>query len=89
MHTTVSILTAVDLSRGSAGIPEVKGVYRSNAVARDNAIVLLCGKAAEWDIDEAKVDAKLLRISDGKGERAVQMNISEAELSIEATFEVI
>lgn len=89
MHTTVSILTAVDLSRGSAGIPEVKGVYRCNAIARDNAIVLLCGKAAEWDIDEAKVDAKRLRISDGNGERAVQMNISEAELSIEATFEVI
>jgi len=89
MHTTVSILTAVDLSRGSAGIPEVKGVYRSNIVARNNAIVMLCGQAAEWDVAEEMVDAENLRVSDGKGERAVQMNISEAELSIEATFEVI
>ena len=74
------LLLSVDASEGSDFIPKVKGVYRDESIARDNAVVLLCGKAAEWDIPESRVDTERLRVADEREFKVVQMSIKKFEL---------
>ena len=89
MSTDINILMAVDLSEGADSLPECKGIYPSWKAAHDNAVVLLCGKAAEWDIPESAVDTENLRVADESGTRCVQMNINSAVLVVDSRFEVV
>ena len=89
MNTTVSILMKVDLSEGADNTPELKGIYRSNMIARDKAMCILCVCAAEWDVPWESIDMDNLRIADSTGTRCIQLGINEADLSCEAKFEVI
>ena len=88
MSTEISILMMVDLSKGAANIPECKGIYSNWKTAHDNVVVILCGKAAEWDIRESAVDTENLRVADESGTRCVQMNINFATLVADTRFEV-
>ena len=89
MNTCINVLMMVDLSEGKENIPELKGIYTSWMDAHDNAVVLLCGKAAEWGIPEDAVDTENLRVADETGTRCVQMNINSATLVCNAKFEVV
>ena len=89
MSTGINVLMAVDLSEGSGCIPECKGIYKSWKAAHDNAVCLLCGNAARWDIPESAVDTENLRVADESGTRCVQMNISSVELVADVKFELV
>ena len=89
MNTGINVLMMVDLSEGKENLPELKGIYQSWKTAHDNAVVLLCGMAAEWGISEDAVDTENLRVADEMGTRCVQMNINSATLVCDAKFEVV
>lgn len=88
MKQKMYVVTEVDISEGSTYVPTVRGIYQTYTAAKDNAVVLLCGKAAYHDIPESQVDANALHLSNDSGTIAFQFGITEVEMEIVPVFKV-
>ena len=89
MRQRLYVVTEVDISEGSVYVPQVRGIYQTYQAAKDNAVVLLCGRAAQLDIPEKDVDTTSLRLANDMGTVGYQMGISEVEMGLAPVFMAI
>ena len=82
MKQKIYVVTEVDISKDSAYVPIVRGMYNSFTTAIDHAVMFLCERAAFNDIPKSKVDANALRLKDDSREIAFQFGISEVDMEL-------